>query len=51
MDQNSQSEKKRHHYIPITNLDKFADDTGKVMAYRKDDVLKPLCQILFRRRC
>lgn len=42
MDQNSQNEKKRHHYIPITYLDKFADDTGKVMAYRKDDVLKPL---------
>lgn len=42
MDQKSQSEKKRHHYIPITYLDNFADDTGKAMAYRKDDVLKPL---------
>jgi len=42
MDQKSQNEKKRHHYIPITYLDKFADDTGKVMAYRKDEVLKPL---------
>ena len=42
MDQKAQNEKKRHHYIPITYLNKFADDTGKVMAYRKDEVLKPL---------
>jgi Protein of unknown function (DUF4238) len=42
MDQKSQNDKKRHHYIPITYLDKFADDTGKGMAYRKDEVLKPL---------
>jgi hypothetical protein len=44
MDQKSQNEKKRHHYIPISYLNKFADDTGKVMAYRKDDVLKRLHQ-------
>ncbi len=42
MDQKSQNEKKRHHYIPIAYLNKFADDTGKVMAYPKDEVLKPL---------
>ncbi len=42
MDQKSQNNKKRHHYIPITYLDKFADDARKVVAYRKDEVLKPL---------
>jgi hypothetical protein len=42
MDQKSQNDKKRHHYIPITYLDKFADDAGKATAYRKDEVLKPL---------
>lgn len=36
------NEKKRHHYIPITYLDKFADNLGKVFAYRKDDVQRPL---------
>jgi hypothetical protein len=36
------NEKKRHHYIPITYLDKFADGSGKVFAYRKDEVQKTL---------
>ena len=38
----SPNEKKRHHYIPITYLNKFTDNTGKVFAYRQDDVQKPL---------
>src|SRR5437667_12601863 len=36
------NEKKRHHYIPITYLEKFTDHNGKVVAYRKDDVEPPL---------
>jgi hypothetical protein len=36
------NEKKRHHYIPIAYLDKFADGAGKVFAYPKDEVEKPL---------
>jgi hypothetical protein len=31
------NEKKRHHFIPITYLNKFTDTEGKVFAYRKDD--------------
>jgi hypothetical protein len=42
MDQGSAKEKKRHHYIPITYLNRFTDDAGKVFAYRKDDAEKPL---------
>ncbi len=42
MDQESSNEKKRHHYIPITYLKKFTDDDGRVFAYRKDEVDKPL---------
>jgi hypothetical protein len=38
MAQGSPNEKKRHHYIPITYLNKFADNAGKVFAYRKDEV-------------
>jgi hypothetical protein len=37
MDKGSANEKKRHHYIPITYLNKFSDTEGKVFAYRKDD--------------
>lgn len=37
------NEKKRHHYIPITYLNNFTDDAGRVLAYRKDDLIKPLC--------
>jgi hypothetical protein len=37
MDQGSANEKTRHHYIPITYLNNFADSAGKVFAYRKDD--------------
>jgi hypothetical protein len=36
------NEKKRHHYIPITYLEKFTDEKGRVVAYRKDDVKTPL---------
>jgi hypothetical protein len=36
------NEKKRHHYIPITYLNKFTDNSGKVFAFRKDDVDAPL---------
>src|SRR5258708_6647498 len=32
------NEKKRHHYITITYLDKFTDNDGEIVAYRKDDV-------------
>jgi hypothetical protein len=42
MDQGSSNEKKRHHYIPITYLNKFTDDAGKVFAYRSDDPQTPL---------
>jgi hypothetical protein len=42
MDQESSNEKKRHHYIPITYLNKFTDNAGKVFAYRKDDVERHL---------
>ena len=38
MDQRSANEKKRHHFIPITYLNKFTDKAGKVFAYRKDNV-------------
>jgi Protein of unknown function (DUF4238) len=37
MDKRSANEKKRHHFIPITYLNKFADTEGRVFAYRKDD--------------
>lgn len=36
------NEKKKHHYVPITYLDKFTDGTGKIVAYRKDNVQEPL---------
>jgi hypothetical protein len=39
---NNLNEKKKHHYLPISYLDKFADQTGKVFAYRKDAPLDPL---------
>ncbi|HEV2302028.1 MAG TPA: DUF4238 domain-containing protein [Stellaceae bacterium] len=35
-------QKKRHHYIPITYLNGFTDAAGKIFAYRKDDISKPL---------
>src|SRR6266403_2310714 len=37
MGKGSANEKKRHHFIPITYLNKFTDTEGKVFAYRKDD--------------
>ena len=36
--------KKRHHYVPITYLNSFRDDEGKVFVYRKDDPKKPFHQ-------
>jgi hypothetical protein len=42
MDQGTANEKKRHHYIPITYLNKFTDNAAKVFAYRKDDPQKAL---------
>jgi hypothetical protein len=36
------NQKKRHHYIPIAYLSAFADEKGKVVAYDKDSVDKPL---------
>src|SRR6266436_824482 len=41
MDPGAANEKKRHHYIPITYLNKFTDNAGKVFAYRKDDAETP----------
>lgn len=35
-------QKKRHHFIPIAYLNGFTDNDGKVIAYRKDDVSRPL---------
>jgi hypothetical protein len=44
MDKGSANEKKRHHYIPITYLNKFTDNERKICAYRKDDPENgPLC--------
>jgi Protein of unknown function (DUF4238) len=37
MDHRPSKEKKRHHFIPITYLKKFSDNTGKIFAYRKDN--------------
>ena len=37
MDQTVKNEKKRHHFIPITYLNNFTDNSGKVFAYRKDE--------------
>src|ERR1700738_276693 len=37
MGRGSANEKKRHHFIPITYLNKFSDNTGKIFAYRKDN--------------
>jgi hypothetical protein len=43
MDQRSSAnDKKRHHYIPVTYLNKFADVSGNVYAYRKDNPRPPL---------
>jgi Protein of unknown function (DUF4238) len=42
MNQTASNDKKRHHYIPITYLEKFADGTGKIFAYRKDEAQKPI---------
>jgi hypothetical protein len=42
MNQTAPNEKKRHHYIPITYLEKFADGAGKVFAYHKDEVQKAI---------
>jgi Protein of unknown function (DUF4238) len=38
----TQNQKKRHHYIPIAYLNQFADDGGRVYAYKKDDPTTPL---------
>jgi hypothetical protein len=42
MDQSTSYRKKRHHYIPVTYLDKFSDNSGKIFAYRKDEPSAPL---------
>jgi hypothetical protein len=38
----AENEKKRHHYIPISYLKAFADASGMIFAYRKDDPEKAL---------
>ena len=35
-------QKKRHHYVPVAYLNRFADSNGRIYAYRKDDADKPL---------
>lgn len=35
-------QKKRHHYVPVTYLNRFTDAAGRVFAYRKDGPQKPL---------
>lgn len=35
-------QKKRHHYVPVAYLDRFADSDGRIYAFRKDDPAKPL---------
>jgi hypothetical protein len=35
-DKQASQRKKKHHFIPITYLKHFADDGGRVFAYRKD---------------
>jgi hypothetical protein len=42
MDQGSANDKKRHHYIPVTYLNKFTDASENVYAYRKDNPHSPL---------
>ena len=36
------NQKKRHHFVPVTFLNKFVDAGGRIFAYRKDDPLPPL---------
>ncbi len=36
------TEKKRHHYVPITYLNGFTDALGKIFAHKKDDVRKTI---------
>jgi hypothetical protein len=38
----NQAPKKRHHFVPVTYLLRFADEAGRVYAYRKDEPLRPL---------
>lgn len=42
MGERPSNEKKRHHYVPITYLNKFTDASGNVFAYRKDSPQPPL---------
>ncbi len=35
-------QKKRHHYVPVAYLNRFADAGGRIYAFRKDDPVKPL---------
>lgn len=35
-------QKKKHHYIPIAYLNQFADQNGRIFAYRKDKPSPPL---------
>lgn len=37
-----QTQKKKHHYVPIAYLSKFADRQGRIFAYRKDRPFEPL---------
>jgi hypothetical protein len=37
MDHTLRNEKKRHHFIPITYLNNFTDNSVKLFAYRKDE--------------
>jgi hypothetical protein len=37
-----QLQKKRHHYVPIAYLSRFADESDRIYAYRKDGPFDPL---------
>jgi hypothetical protein len=38
----SETQKKRHHYVPVGYLTRFCDSMGRVFAYRKDEPDPPL---------
>jgi Protein of unknown function (DUF4238) len=42
MGERPSTEKKRHHYVPVTYLNKFTHASGNVFAYRKDRPQPPL---------
>lgn len=35
-------QKKRHHYVPVASLNRFADSDGRIYAFRKNELARPL---------